>query len=105
MQGACPVPTRDGRGRDEDFSSPTGSPEAVARPRLPQAKRVPRWSQPGHGDARPDRYLTTPYTAQSSPKAIVIAAQANPRPTSTRHHLTAALSRLASTINTAIKSP
>src|ERR1700737_3150628 len=25
-----------GRGRDEDFSSPTGSPEAVARPRLPQ---------------------------------------------------------------------
>src|SRR6266699_4978282 len=26
----------DGRGRDEDFSSPTGSPEAVARPRLPQ---------------------------------------------------------------------
>src|SRR5229473_2934113 len=29
-----PVP--DGRGRDEDFSSPTGSPEAVARPRLPQ---------------------------------------------------------------------
>jgi hypothetical protein len=69
------------------------------------AKRVPRWSQPGHGDARPDRFLTTPYTAQSSPKAIVIAAQANPRPTSTRHHLTAALSRLASTINTAIKSP
>src|SRR5713226_10171783 len=26
----------DGRGRDEDFSSPTGSPKAVARPRLPQ---------------------------------------------------------------------
>src|ERR1019366_2416030 len=26
----------DGRGRDEDFSSPTGSPGAVARPRLPQ---------------------------------------------------------------------
>ncbi len=26
----------DGRGRDEDFSSPAGSPEAVARPRLPQ---------------------------------------------------------------------
>src|SRR5262249_40858023 len=26
----------EGRGRDEDFSSPTGSPEAVARPRLPQ---------------------------------------------------------------------
>jgi hypothetical protein len=24
------------RGRDEDFSPPTGSPEAVARPRLPQ---------------------------------------------------------------------
>src|SRR5450755_2687646 len=26
----------DGRCRDEDFSPPTGSPEAVARPRLPQ---------------------------------------------------------------------
>jgi hypothetical protein len=26
----------DGRGRDEDFSPPTGSPEAVARLRFPQ---------------------------------------------------------------------
>ena len=32
-------------------------------------------------------------------------AQASPRPTSARHHLTATLSRLASTVNAAIKSP
>jgi|GraSoiStandDraft_13_1057314.scaffolds.fasta_scaffold136709_2 hypothetical protein len=69
------------------------------------AKRVPRRSQPGHGDARPDSCPATPYTAQSSPKAIVIAAQANPRPTSTRYHLTATLSRPASAVRTAIKSP
>ena len=69
------------------------------------AKRVPRRSQPGHGDARPDSCPATPYTAQSSPKAIVIAAQASPRPTSARHLLTAAPSRLASAVNAAIKSP
>ena len=69
------------------------------------AKRVPRWTQPGHGDARPDSYPTSLSTAQSSPKAIVMAAQASPRPTSARHHLTATLLPPASTVNAAIKSP
>jgi hypothetical protein len=68
-------------------------------------KRASRRSQPGHGDARPNRRPATPYTAQPSQKAIVIGAQAHPRPTSARHHLTATLSRLAFTVNTAIKSP
>lgn len=69
------------------------------------AKRVPRWSQPGHGGARPDSYPAPLSTAQSSPKRIVIGVQASPRHTSARHHLTATLSRLAATANTAIKSP
>ena len=69
------------------------------------AKRVSRWSQPGNGDARPDSCPAPLSTAQSSPKAVVIGAQASPRATSAHHHLTATLSRLASTINTAIKSP
>jgi hypothetical protein len=34
-----------------------------------------------------------------------MVAQASPRPTSARHHLTATLSRLASAVKTAIKSP
>jgi hypothetical protein len=67
------------------------------------AKRVPRWSQPGHGDARPDSYPTSLSTAQSSPKAIVMAAQASL--TTARHHLTATLLPPASTVNAAIKSP
>jgi Putative transposase len=46
-----------------------------------------------------------PAAAQPLAQPCPITAQANPRPTSTRHHLTAGLSRLASTINTAIKSP
>jgi hypothetical protein len=79
------------------------SAAATSRTRI--VKRVSRWSQPGHGDARPDSYLASLSTAQSSPKAIVIDAQANPRPTGARHHLTATPSRLASTVNTAIKSP
>ena len=54
---------------------------------------------------RPDRYLAAPSTRQSSPKAIVIAAQASPRPTSACHLLTAALSRLASAVSATIKSP
>ena len=69
------------------------------------AKRVPRWSHPGHGDARPDSCSAALSTTQSAPKAIVIAAQASQRHTSARHHLTATLSRLASNVNTAIKSP
>jgi hypothetical protein len=69
------------------------------------AKRVPRWSQPGHGDARPDRYPSAFSTAQSAPKAILIAPKESLRPISPRHHLIATLSRRASTVNTAIKSP
>jgi hypothetical protein len=78
---------------------------AAAAARNPIAKGVSRWSQPGHGHARPDNYPASLSTAQSSLKAIVIDAQASTRPTGTRHHLTATLSRLASTVNTAIKSP
>jgi hypothetical protein len=78
---------------------------AVATSRTRIVKRVSRWSQSGHGDARPDSYPAALSTAQSSPKAIVIAAQGSPRPTNPCHHLTAALSRLASTVNAAIKSP
>jgi len=69
------------------------------------AKRVLRWSQPGHGDARPDSCPASLSTAQSSPKAIVIGAKESPRPASARHHLTVTLSRLAPTVSTAIKSP
>jgi hypothetical protein len=69
------------------------------------AKRVPRWFQPGHGDARPDSCPSALSTTQSALKAILIDAQESPRPTSVRHHLAATLSRLTSTVNTAIKSP
>ncbi len=68
-------------------------------------KRVSPWSQPGHGDARPHTYPSALSTAQSAPKAILIGANESPRPISARHHLTATLSRLAYTVNTAIKSP
>jgi len=78
---------------------------ALATSRTRIVKRASRWSQPGHGDARLGRYAALLSTAQSFPKAIVIGVHASPRPTSARHHLTATLSRLASTVNTAIKSP
>jgi hypothetical protein len=78
---------------------------AAATSRTRSAKRVSRWSQPGHGDARPDSHPASLSTAQSAPKAIVVGAQASPRPTSARHHLTTGLSPLASPVNTAIKSP
>ena len=78
---------------------------ALATSRTRIAKRVPRWSQPGHGDARPDSCPAALSTAPASPKAIVIGAQASPRPTSARHHLTATLSRLAFIAIIAIKSP
>ena len=78
---------------------------AVATSRTRIVKRVSRWSQSSHGDARPNSYPAALSTSQSSPKAIVIAAQASPRPTSARHLLTAAPSRLASAVNAAIKSP
>jgi hypothetical protein len=80
------------------MSAATTSPTRIA-------KRVPPWSQPGHGDARPDSYPVAFSTAKSSPKAILIVAQANSRPTSARHHPTATLSRTTSAVKTAIKSP
>jgi hypothetical protein len=79
------------------------SADITSRTRI--VKRASRWSKSGHGDARPNSYSAALSTAQSSPKAIVLGAQASPRLTSARHHLTAARLRLASTVNTAIKSP
>jgi hypothetical protein len=79
------------------------SADATSRTRI--ANRASRWSKSGHGDARPDSYPALLSTAQSFPKAIVIGVQASLRPTSARHHHTATLSRLASTVNAAIKSP
>ena len=78
---------------------------AVATSPTRIVKRVSRWSQPGHGDARSDSCPAALSTAPISPKAIIIVAQASPRQTSARRHLTATLSRLASTVNAAIKSP
>ncbi len=69
------------------------------------ANRVSRWSQSGHGDARPNSYPAALPKRQSSPKNIVIATQASPRPAAARHLLTATLSRPASAPNLAIKSP
>jgi hypothetical protein len=79
------------------------SAATISRTRI--AKRVPRWSQPGHGDARPDSCPAALSIAQSSHKAIAIATQASSRLTSARHHLTATLSRPTSAVKTAIKSP
>jgi hypothetical protein len=79
------------------------SADATSRTRI--VKRASRWSKSGHGDARPGSSPALLSTAQSFPKAIVIGVQASQRPTSTRHHQTATLSRLASTVNTAVKSP
>jgi hypothetical protein len=67
--------------------------------------RVSRWSQSGHGDARPNSYPAALSTRHLPRKNIVIAAQASPRPTAAHHLLTAALSRLESALNAAIKSP
>lgn len=68
-------------------------------------KRVSRWSEPGHGDARPHSYPSALSAAQLTPKAILIGPKESPRPTSARLQLTATLARLASHANTAIKSP
>lgn len=68
-------------------------------------KRVSRWSQPAHGDARPRRCPSARSTAQLVPKAMLVGAKESPRPTSARFHFTGALSRLASAASTAIKSP
>ncbi len=54
-------------------------------------KRGFRWSQPGHGDARPDSYPSALSTAQSAPKAILIGAKESPTPISADYHLTATL--------------
>jgi len=80
------------------MSAPAASPARIF-------KRVSRWSQSGHGDARPNSYPAALPKRQSSPKNIVIATQASPRPTAARHLLTATLSRPASDPNPAIKSP
>jgi hypothetical protein len=69
------------------------------------AKHVPRWSQPGHGDARSDSYPAALPTAPTSPKAIVISAPASQSLTNAGLNLTATLTRLASTVKSAIKSP
>ena len=76
---------------------------AATRTRI--VKRVSRWSQPGHGDTRPDRRPSAGSTAPLVPNGIVTVAQASSRPTSARLHFTGALSRLASAASTAIKSP
>ena len=68
-------------------------------------KRVSRWSQPGQGNARPDRCPVGRPIAQLVPKATLTGTKESPRPTSVRLQLPAMLSRLASPANTAIKSP
>jgi hypothetical protein len=68
-------------------------------------KRASRWSKPGRGDARLDSCPAALSTAPISPKAILIGAQASQCPTSARLNPTTARLRLASTVNTAIKSP
>jgi hypothetical protein len=78
---------------------------AVATSLTRIVKRASRWSQPGHGDTRSDGCPAALSTAPTSAKAIVIGAQASPRATGARHHLTAMVSRPASAISTAIKSP
>jgi hypothetical protein len=67
--------------------------------------RVSRWSQPGHGDVRSNSCPAALSTAPTSQKAIVIGAQTSQSPTNARLNLTTARLRLASTVNTAIKSP
>jgi hypothetical protein len=76
---------------------------ATSRTRI--VKRVSRWSKPGHGDARPDSYPSAFPQRNRPQKPILIAVKASPRATSARHHVTATLPRLASNVNTAIKSP
>jgi hypothetical protein len=53
-----------------------------------------------HGDARPNRDPS----ALSAIDAILVAPQAGPRPTIGCYHVSATLSRRASTVDTAIKS-
>lgn len=78
---------------------------AVATSTTRIVRRVSRWSQPGHSDARSDSNPAALSTALSAMEAILFAAQAAPRSTSGRYRLAATLSRLASAVNPAIKSP
>ena len=78
---------------------------AVATSQTHIVKRVSRWSQPGHGDARSHSYPAALSTAPTSQKAIVIGAQASQSPTNARLNLTAAQLHPTSAGNTAIKSP
>jgi ribosomal protein S4 len=79
------------------------SADATSRTRI--VKPVSRWSQSGHGDARSDNCSTALSTAPTSQKAIVIGAQTSQSLTNARLDLTVARLPLASTVNTAIKSP
>ena len=78
---------------------------AVATSPTRIVKRVSRWSQSGHRDARPNSDPAALSTAPNSQKAIVIGAQASQSPTNARLNLTTAQLRPASAGNTAIKSP
>jgi len=68
-------------------------------------KRMSRWSQPATATLDHTATRERLSAAQSAPKAILIGAKESLRPISARHHLTATLSHLAFTVNTAIKSP
>jgi hypothetical protein len=78
---------------------------ATAASRTRIVEHVSRWSQPRHGDARPDSDPAAISTAQSPSNVVAICAKASPRTTSVRHHPTATISRLAATVDAAIKSP
>jgi hypothetical protein len=79
------------------------SADITSRTRI--VKRASRWSKSGHGDARPNSYSAALSTAPTSQKAIVIGAQKSQSPTNARLNPTTARLCLASTVNTAIKSP
>src|SRR6266851_1617548 len=98
-----------GRGRDEDFSSPTGSPEAVARPRLPQNVAcgfpAPRSSAVGSQLSLLSVQVSFPWSADllSEWKAVTPVAWSPCRPRTIQLPLTASpcsrLSRPQSTIS------
>jgi len=79
------------------------SADATSRTRI--VERASRWSKSSHGDARPNRGPSALSKALSAIQAILVLAQASPRPTIGRYHVTATLPRRASTVDTAIKSP
>src|SRR6266849_2046856 len=100
---------RNVRGRDEDFSSPTGSPEAVARPRLPQNVAcgfpAPRSSAVGSQLSLLSVQVSFPWSADllSEWKAVTPVAWSPCRPRTIQLPLTASpcgrLSRPRSTIS------